>query len=423
MSAAFRETVTAVDMLDAQGFGTRALDFVAEFGLISVATADFPDTPFVQQAAQIYGGKHYGWGYGSGSGSELGNGTGCGSAYGNAATGRDTECDGGSNTFDFSKGRSLQNGYGGNSGDGDGVGFGIGRDYGNGYHDGDGWGGGNCYGHQYGEDYIPPWSTPHEWDAACASDTPANPSNANPEIQKAQAACLLDAARVPASHRAAFAHALCAGVPVDPGLILWLSPPSRARRWRGVLEAFAASNKNVDSASIRANAYALLDRAEATRIWPRRAISSLRRQGTDSGSFDPATFPPLPSALQPWRDALQSIAMETRALLYDAFAKPADVTWSGQVCSIVVLGCFRLRFDFEARDIHLDERNASGWVQVPGACASLLQPLPTEVWCQDFALTLRERVRTTLGPSWTKGVIRNSCVAWLTDVVKQSAAN
>jgi hypothetical protein len=425
----FRETVTAVDLLDDQGFGTSALDFVAEFGLISVATSDFPDNPFVQKAAQIYAGKHYGWGYGNGTGEEIGSGIGRGNGYGDLAVGKDSDCDGdgGSNTFDFSHCRSLQIGHGGSPGNGDGVGFGIGMGYGNGYRDGDGWGGGNCYGHLYGEDYISPWATPLEWEgdeqAEPIPNTKTASSQSELEVLEASASRLLDAFRMPAPYRTQFKQALCEGVPIDPGYILWLSAPGRAKRWRDAVEGFDPSDQSMDSATIRTRARALLVRAEITRTWPRSAITALRRQRSESGDFDLTTFPQLPSDLHPWRDALHAVAMTIRALLYDAFAKPANVSWSGQVCSIVVVGCFRLRFDFEARDIHIDERDASGWKHLPGSSASLLQPLPADVWCQDFALMLRERVRSTLGTSWTKKKMRNACFIWLTEVVKQLAAN
>ena len=422
---AFREAITVVDMLENQGFGTSALDFVAEFGLISVATADFPDNPHVQQAAQIYGGKHYGLEYGIGSGREVGDGTGRGREYCNAASGRGSADDEGSNTYDYDYGRSFQNGYCNRKGDG--VGFGIGRGYGSGYHYGDGSGGGNCYGHLYGEDYISPWAAPLEWDqdegAVSASDAPTAVLRSEPEVLEALAARLLDAARVPASHRASFSRTLRFGTAVDPKLILWLSAPSGARRWRDLVATFDSSNEGAPSAAIRARGQALLLRAETTQTWPRQAITVLRRQRTESGTCDSSSFPQLPEKLQPWRDALHAVALETRALLYDAFARPADISWSGKVCFIVVLGCLRARFDFEARDIHIDELDASGWSHVPGAFASLLHPLPTDVWCRDFALRLREPVRAALGKSWGKSKIRHACFIWLTDVVQQLAAD
>jgi len=54
---AFRETVTAIDVLDTGACIKDVLKFVAEFGAISVVTSAFPDSPLVQLAALIYNDK------------------------------------------------------------------------------------------------------------------------------------------------------------------------------------------------------------------------------------------------------------------------------------------------------------------------------------------------------------------------------
>ncbi|MFZ1724545.1 MAG: hypothetical protein WAT76_13075, partial [Dokdonella sp.] len=264
---------------------------------------------------------------------------------------------------------------------------------------------------------------PPAWDAhqgaLFASDGRPTPSPSDEKVLQARVERLLDDVCVPASHRPSFMHALCAGVPVDPGFILCLSAPGSAERWQARVDAFDPSDESAASASVRARASALLRRAEATRSWPRSAITVLRRQRTESGAFDLATFSPLPPLLRPWRHILHTVAMQTRALLYDAFAKPADVSSRGKMCSVVVLGCFRMHFDFEARDIHVDQLGASRWNRVPNAIADLLQPLPNDAWCRGFALRLRRPVRVALGKSWGDDEIREAGFGWLADVVKK----
>ena len=232
----------------------------------------------------------------------------------------------------------------------------------------------------------------------------------------------LKAACVPATLRPAFCDAVCDAHPLDPALMLWLGAPGRSRRWQAQFDAFDAAGGCLSSEAVRTRAQALLVRARATRAWPRRAITVLRRQRTVSGTFDLSNFPQLPPHLRPWRHALHAAAMQTRALLYDAFAKPAVVSSSDTVRAVVVLGCFCLVFDHARRDIRVGQLGPSGWNHIPNATANLLQPLPDNAWCREFALRLSQQIRVMLGASWTEDKIREGCFNWLADVVQQLAA-
>lgn len=263
------------------------------------------------------------------------------------------------------------------------------------------------------------------WDAEqttlFALDGRPTPSSSDAEILQGLLAGFLESARVPASHRASFTHALCDGAPIDPGFIVRLGSPGRRQRWRDLVKAIDPSDKTGGTASVRARANALIAQAEATRTWPRRAITVLRRQRTKSGAFDLSTFPQLPPHLRPWRHALHAMAMQTRALLYEAFGKPAVVTSSGTVRTVVVLGCICLVFDQARRDIRVGQLGPSGWNRLPNATANLLQPLPDDAWCRQFSRRLSQPIRVMLGASWSDEKVREGCFNWLADVVQQLA--
>ena len=124
---AFRETVTAIDVLDTGACIKDVLTFVAEFGAISVVTSAFPDSPLVQSAAMIYDDKD--WNYGEDYGDAKGDGHSHSYLY----------------YFDYRPGLFL--GYS----NGLGNGFGFGLRYGNSYHSGDGSGYGDGYGDGHGD--------------------------------------------------------------------------------------------------------------------------------------------------------------------------------------------------------------------------------------------------------------------------------
>ena len=231
----------------------------------------------------------------------------------------------------------------------------------------------------------------------------------------------LKAARVPATLRPAFCDAVCDAHPLDPALMLWLGAPGRSRRWRAQFDAFDAAGEYLSSAAVRARAQTLLVRARATRAWPRRAITVLRRQRTDAGAFDLSTFPPLPPRLRPWRHALLMVALQARAMLYEAFAQPTHSSSTAHSHAVAVLGCFRLTFDLARRDIHVERMNPSGWVEA-NATADVLRPLPDDAWCRGFALQMGGEVRMSLGATWSDDRIRKEAFSWLAEVVRQLSA-
>lgn len=228
----------------------------------------------------------------------------------------------------------------------------------------------------------------------------------------------LKAARVPATLRPAFCDAVCDGHPLDPALMLWLGAPGRSRRWQAQFDAFDAAGGCLSSEAVRARAQALLVRARATRAWPRRAITVLRRQRTDAGAFDLSTFPPLPPRLSRWRHGLLVVALKTRALLHEAFARPTHSSSSPRFHAVAVLGCFRLTFEPARRDIRVERMSPSGWVDAH-ATADVLRPLPDDAWCRGFALQMGGEVRMSLGATWSDEFIRAEAFNWLTEVVRQ----
>lgn len=264
---------------------------------------------------------------------------------------------------------------------------------------------------------------PPAWDATqdalFALDGRPTPSRTDAEKLRDRVACLVDSAGVPASHRTSFTRALCDGAPIDPGFVLWLASPENGQHWRHVVEALDPSYEGAASALIRSRARGLLARAEATRSWPQRAITCLRRQRSESGAIDLSVFPQLPTQLRAWRQPLHVAAMEMRALLYDALARPAKVTSSGDSRSVVMMGCMRLKFDLAQRDIRVWQRGASEWVPCPDRSANLLQPFADDTWCGAFALRLSQQVRVFLGASWTEDKVREGCFRWLADVVQK----
>lgn len=243
----------------------------------------------------------------------------------------------------------------------------------------------------------------------------------HPQAIERRVSYLVDGVGIPSSHRGSYTQALCEGVPIDPGFILWLREPGRRQCWLTLMEAFVGPNASVACATVRTRAHALLVRADATRAWPQSAVTALHAHRIDSGAFELATFPPLPPLLRPWRYALHTLAMQTRAELYDCLAQPIVQCSSQRVSTVEVLGCFRLRFDFEGRHIRVDQMGEAGWLHAPELAINLVRPLADDSWCDRFALRMSDCARVAMRAAWQVRELRAGCLSWLADLIRQLA--
>lgn len=264
---------------------------------------------------------------------------------------------------------------------------------------------------------APAWDS-NQCSLFAANGVPMSSSAADDALRK-RVANLLATAHVPAAHRTVCAAHLCKDAPLDPALALWLGAPGRAQRWASLWNAFAADD--LMAARVRAQARRLLDYAQATRCWPRSARSALRLQRNASGAFDHAWLPPVPPRLRALRHVLLPIVMATRAQLYEALALPVRETRNGAVRSVEVLGSFRLHFDFERRNIHVEERGDSGWIAAPENNADLVEPLPTAAWCTRFVQNLRQPLRVALGAAWDDREMAQAAFGWIATVAQELA--